>query len=209
MALTLSETASFTPAPEGVHGAICFMVADLGTQPTVDFKGNPKQVHKLQLAFEILSDERMDSGQPFSISHRFTASLHEKSSFRPFLQSWRGKAFTEEELRKFDVGKLLGAPCLLNIVHETKDGKTYSNIGSISPLPKGMPKPEAVNKPLRFDLDAPDWMMFESLPARLQESIKASAEWPNVDPTKHGGPDPKQPPAGGDSFDDFASDIPF
>jgi hypothetical protein len=46
------------------------------------------------------------------ISKEFTLSMHEKSTLRQFLESWRGKAFTEKEALSFDVTALIGKPCL-------------------------------------------------------------------------------------------------
>jgi hypothetical protein len=50
----------------------------------------------------------------------------------------RGRAFTDSELMGFDLESLIGLPCLLNVVHVTRDGTTYSNVSSVMRLPKGM-----------------------------------------------------------------------
>ena len=50
--------------------------------------------------------------------------------------------FTPEELKGFDVEKLIGAPALLAVVHNRTPDRTYVNIKSIQRLPKGMEKPE-------------------------------------------------------------------
>ncbi|MHA1379626.1 MAG: hypothetical protein ACTSRG_14730 [Candidatus Helarchaeota archaeon] len=44
-------------------------------------------------------------------------SLHAKATMRKFLESWRGKKFTKEELEGFDLQKILGKPCQLQIIH--------------------------------------------------------------------------------------------
>ena len=131
--------------PAGTHSAICFSISDLGLQKEQVLDKTGKKVdkisHKVILAFEI--DERMKqegllNNKRFVVSRKFTLSLHEKSALRPVLESWRGKAFTKEEEDYFDIEKLVGVPCLINIVYNISDGKTYSNIGSVSPLMKGM-----------------------------------------------------------------------
>jgi hypothetical protein len=67
-----------------------------------------------------------------AIGSKFTLSLHEKASLRKILQSWRGKAFTPEELKKFDVTTILGKPCLITVTHEPKDGGgVYANVGAV------------------------------------------------------------------------------
>ena len=81
-----------------------------------------KQVNKVRITWELPTELKVfnpDKGeQPQAISKEFTLSMHEKSSLRAFLTSWRGKGFTEDEAKAFDVTKLLGVPCMLSIVHE-------------------------------------------------------------------------------------------
>jgi hypothetical protein len=89
----------------------------------------------IRLVWEI--DELGADGQPFTVSQKYTASLHEKSRLRHDLESWRGRKFTTEELKGFDVENVLGANCQINVVHATKEGKTYANIASIVPQAKG------------------------------------------------------------------------
>jgi hypothetical protein len=85
----------------------------------------------------------MDDGRPFIVQKRYTASLNEKATLRKELESWRGRPFTQEELDAFDLDKLIGANCQLNIQHVTKEGKLYANVVSIVPLGKNMPKMES------------------------------------------------------------------
>lgn len=172
-----ANTASFESAPAGVHPGRLYRIVDLGTQET-EYQGKTHRARKILLTFELLGDERMADGKPFSISRRFTASLSDKAALLSFINQWRGKALTEAELAEgFDLRRLLGQFCLLNLTETERDGKRYTNIASISPLPKGMTKPEPVNEAQMFDLDAPDWDVFNSLSERLQEQITASPEY--------------------------------
>lgn len=91
--MIVSDTggAAFTPCPAGSYLARCVRLIDLGTQ-TTDYQGETKTARKVLLAFEILDDEtRRDDGQPFVLSKRYTASLHEKSraTQRPRLMAWQ------------------------------------------------------------------------------------------------------------------------
>lgn len=174
--LTLTETQSdFERAPEGVHPARCFRLIDLGTQKS-EWQGQITQQRKLMLSFELLGEDRMSNGKPFSISRRFTASLGEKSALRAFLQQWRGKAFTPEELKGFDLKKLLGAPCLITTGGVERAGRQYSNILAISPVPRGMTCPPAENPPIWFDLDDFDLSTYDNLGKGIQDTIAASPE---------------------------------
>jgi hypothetical protein len=133
--LILKATGSFTPAPEGQYSAVCVDVVDLGIVETT-WKGEKKEAHKCRVVFEI--DEQMETGKRFTVSQQFTASLNEKANLRKFLESWRGKPFTREELAGFDTEQLIGAPAVLQVVHNERDGTVYANINSVMKLMKGV-----------------------------------------------------------------------
>lgn len=166
----------FEIAPAGVHPARCYKIIDLGHQQTT-WQGKPKIAHKIIIAWELLGDERMADGQPFMIQSRYTLSLGDNAHLKKALESWRGKPFTIEENLNFDVSKVLGAYCLLNVVHATEGDNTYANVSSLMPLPKSMGRPEGVNALFKFDIDKPDMAMFESFSEKLQATIAASTEW--------------------------------
>lgn len=176
MSLNLSaDTTTYELPPAGSLPARCCHVIDLGTQ-AVEYQGAKKALHKIVIAWR-LEDLRAD-GTPFTVSKRFTASLHEKAALRAFLEAWRGKPFTPEELKNFALPRLINAPCLLNIVHVERNGNTYADIKSISPLPRGLTPPPEVKNPIVFDLDDPDtWLNFDRLTKRQQEAIEDAPEW--------------------------------
>lgn len=142
-----SETQSFAPAPEGVHQAVCVDIEDLGLikSPYLDDKGNEKWQHKVKVYWQI--GELRQDGKRFVLSKRYTLSLHEKASLRHDLEAWRGRAFSEQELKGFDVESVKDANCLLNVQHRQNADKsrTYANVVSIMPLVKGMPKMAALD----------------------------------------------------------------
>lgn len=176
MSLTLTANESnYELPPAGTFAARCCHVIDLGTQ-TTEYQGERKTSHKIALAWQ-LADEMRSDGTPFILGRRFTASLHEKAALRQFLEGWRGKSFTPEELKGFALPKLLNAACLLTVAHIERDGKTFAEIKGASPLPKGMTPPPVID-PLLFDLSDPaTWPDFERLTKRQQEAIEASPEW--------------------------------
>lgn len=187
MGLSVSDSGgSFELPPAGVHVVRCFRLVDLGTQ-TSNWQGKETRQAKIQLSWELLGDERMSDGKPFSITRRLTASLGEKATLRALLKSWRGRDFTPDELKRFDLKTVVGVFGLGSVIHETREGNTYANLASLMPLPKGMPKPDAVNAPLIFDLENPDNNAWELLSAKLQETILESPEgytWMNGAPPK-------------------------
>lgn len=138
MPITVSDSKKDFPThPEGVYQAVCCDVVDLGVEK-VTFDGTEKMVRKIRLYFQT-EEMEPDGGRRFVVAKKMTASLSEKSALRQFLQAWRGRAFTSNELDEFDLEKLIGANCQIQIVHQLgRDGKTYANIGAILPI-KGVP----------------------------------------------------------------------
>lgn len=115
---------TYTPAPEGVHAAVCVDVVDKGQ---VESQWGVK--HKCRIVWEIAA--MMDDGRRFTIGKTYTVSLHEKATLYKDLKSWRGRPFTADELRGFDLEKVVGAPCQVVVTHDEKDGEVYGNITAI------------------------------------------------------------------------------
>lgn len=178
--LTVSEnqTTTFELPPAGPVASRCCRLVDLGSHES-EYQGKKKMQRKLLLSWEMA--ELRNDDTPFQISRRFGLSLNEKSSLRPFLEAWRGRPFTPEELAAFDLRKLMNAPAMLNIGHTERNGKQYANILSISPMPKGMTAPDLSAPPVVFDIDADDieatHALLDTLSESLQATIQASPEW--------------------------------
>ena len=141
MILTNSPSAKRDIIPSGSYPARCISMIDIGTIPT-EWQGEKKSRTLIRLKFELPTLTKVfnpDKGeQPYVIHREFTKSLHEKSKLLPFLNNWRGKTLTEDDCKFFDLSKLLGAECLLSIVHNTVGDRTYANIGGISTIPTGL-----------------------------------------------------------------------
>jgi|TARA_R100001460_G_scaffold47515_1_gene85316 hypothetical protein len=111
---------AYPQVSSGVHKARCIRVIDLGTQRQ-EYSGEVSWKRQVMLIWEVPEQDNMN-GEPLTISKFYTLSLHEKSNLGADLSSWRGRAFTETEKQGFDISKLAGVPCLLNVV-EGKNGK--------------------------------------------------------------------------------------
>ena len=159
----------------GAYPAICDMVVDLGVQASPGGLYAPKR--SVLLRFQIPSErvEITKDGEtkdlPAVISRTLGLSLNEKATLRQLLQSWRGRAFTPDELKKFDLVNVLGKPAFVNITHSVKGDRTYANLTSIMQLPKGMPAPELEGEALWYSIDEPDAAVFDKLPAWVQDKI--------------------------------------
>lgn len=196
----------FKKVPPGCHFAICNMVADLGIQETT-FKGDSKSQHKVYLRWEV-PDERVtyekdgrEIEAPLSIGSVYTLSLSEKANLRKILENWRGKVFTPEELRGFDITTVAGKACQIMVQHQESGGKTYANITGVMGVSREQKDRAREAKSevgvTVFSLD--DGAGWDKLPKWLQEKIE-SRVMPQA--AKHAS---ANAPAGGD-FDD---DIPF
>ena len=136
--------------PSGSHVARCYGMIEIGTVEQV-YQGESKKAHKVIIDFELPLETAVfkdgEEEKPFVISKEYTLSFHEKSTLRAHLSSWRGKPFSDSEAGSFDITKLVGIPAMVNVIHKaSQDGtKTYANIASISPMPKGLTCPDQVN----------------------------------------------------------------
>lgn len=129
---------SFTPAPEGLHVAVCADVWPPWTEEKrAEWGGG--LVDKTRLVW-LIEETNEKTGKPYEVSQMYTLSLHEKSNLCKHLESWRGKRFTDEERRGFDVERLIGVACQLQVVHKITDGGVYANVQAVVPLGKGQAK---------------------------------------------------------------------
>jgi len=196
----------FELTPTGNHVAVCYMVADLGVHES-NWKGKSKRMHKIKIGWE-LPNELMSDGRPFGITKNYTLSLFSGSRLYQDLESWRGRAFTEEELKGFDVFAVLGVGCMLNVIHEkSSDGqKTYANVATVARLPKGMTVELPVNPVIKFSLSGgTNITPFEKLPEWLQKKINRDTVT-STEPLASGVDENTGAVIGDDFYDD---DIPF
>ena len=125
----------YTPAPEGLHHAVCVDVVDLGVLTT-----NWGDKHKVRFVWQI-EEENADTHRRFEARKSYTLSLHEKAALRKDLESWRSRKFTEAELGGFDLEQVLGANCQIQIVHDIgEDATIWANVQAVVPAPKNVPK---------------------------------------------------------------------
>lgn len=178
MSLTVngSSASSVEPISEGTHLAVCSMLIDLGMQYSEQYKNSAR---KVLIGWEIPEEtiELDDGPHPRTISKRYTASLNERSNLRADLAAWRGRDFTPEELAAFDLRNIVGKSCLINIIHSTKEGKTYANIGSVMALPKGMQKGKLSEPPTVYDLDTDPLELVDNFPKWIADIIKKSSTY--------------------------------
>ena len=141
------KSSSFPSVSVGVHKARCIKVIDLGTQKN-EFEGNITWKRQALVIWET-PEQTNETSEPLTISRFYTLSLHEKSNLGIDLTSWRGRPFSETEKKGFDISKLIGHTCLLNVIQGNKNNK----IGSVMPLPKGDKIAEQYHTSVTFSMD--------------------------------------------------------
>lgn len=162
---------NFEPAPADVHNGVCVGVYDIGTHV-----GNYGAKRTVRILFEI--DAQRNDGKNFIVNRDYGFTISKKSKLREMIEAWRGKPFTEaEESEGFDLAKLLGQSCAVQIIHKQVGADTYANIGGITKLMKGM-QPMKPTYPLcsyffddhgkNIPAGTPDW---------VAKKIKESQEW--------------------------------
>lgn len=167
--------------PSGSYVARCISIVEIGTL-TEEFQGEKKTNKKVVVIWELpteLKEFKEGEGEkPYVRSKTFTLSIAEKATLRKFLKDWRGKDFSEDELKGFDIVKLLGVPCMMTIIHiEKKDGTSIETVSGVSPMPKGFVCPEQINISKVFTWGNYDAAIFDSLPKYLKEMMAKTPEY--------------------------------
>ncbi len=171
-------TNEFPKVPTGVHNARCVRVIDLGTQRN-DYGGNITYKRQVLIIWEV--PDQMANDVPMTISKFYTLSLHEKSNLGMDLVSWRGRPFTEQEKQGFDITKLIGVPCQINVMHND-NGK--EKVSSVMPLGKDTKIHEQHHESISFSID--DFQkgqreQFNKLSEGIRKMILRSKELDGID----------------------------
>jgi hypothetical protein len=183
------------------------MVVDLGVHK-VEYQGQAKQLHQVYLRWEV-PDERVtyerdgaEADGPCVIGATYTLSLSEKANLRKVLENWRGKGFTEAELRKFDITCIAGKACQIMVTHrQGGNGKTYANVTGVMGISKDQQQRAKEAKPesgvVVYSLETPDASVYAALPnwlrEKLEDRVMATVKAP--------------PPA--EAVEEFNDEIPF
>jgi len=208
MALTARDKGGgdFQTIPADLHTGVCYAIWDIGTHFDQKFG---KSIHKVIIGWELpeVRGEFERDGKkidmPRTISKRYRLSLHKKADLRKDLENWRGLPFTEAELKGFDVKKLLGVPCQIQVTHKNgDDGKVYANISGIVKAPKGLPKPTLETPQQFFSFEETPVVIPPGTPTWIMDLIKQSDQYKGVT-TDNGVSDDQEPPPIGDD------DVPF
>lgn len=170
----------FEKVPTGTHVARCIALIDLGTR-TGPFGSKREVMIRWELPHEAMASS--PDGEVFTISQFYTQSLGEKANLRAMLKSWRGRDFTEEELKGFDPRTILGKPCMVSVIEKaTQKGDIKHVVGAVSALARGMQIPEQMNPSVYLSLEPEDFdqSAFNVLSEKIQAMVKESPEYKSL-----------------------------
>jgi len=165
----------FRQAPAGTHVARCYSIIDLGTQHG-EYLGEPTAREQIIIRWELPFETEEFEGvqKPLIVSRFYTNSLNEKATLRKDLENWRSRSFTDDELKRFDLNSILGAPCVVSVVLNDKGKAKVTGVGA---LPKGTACPPLFNPKQTFWLDEWNDGTFQLLPKGFQDLIAKSDEY--------------------------------
>ena len=159
-------------------------IIDLGLQDGGEWKGKkkpPKNV--IRVTYEC-SDMFMVDEDGKELEDKPIWLSEDLNLFNPDMENAkcneRYKAIDPECVFDYDWDKLIGQPCTVLTVHKESKGKTYCNVGSVSPYiisKRNKELPELQNKPLVFLLDEPDMEVYARIPEWLQKKITGNLEF--------------------------------
>ena len=174
------------PALEnGTYPARLVQVIGVGLQEQEPYQGKEKDpAYELILTYELVDEFLQDEeGNDIEDKPRWvgeTIALHSldadlaKSTKRYYALDPNAEAGG-------DWGKLVGSPCMIQLVKKTskKNGKDYNNVTGLSSVREKDAKkmPDLVNDTLVFDADEPDLEVWEKLPDWIKNKIKAGLEY--------------------------------
>lgn len=198
----------------GLHPFVIQGVYHVGTIPG---SGGFDAKNTLVLVFELPEvppiESKDEKGQikllPRVLSKRYTLSMNSKARLRIELESLRGKPFTEDEAKTFEVQRLLGAGGQLQVMHTHKDDRTFANVNALLPAPKGVKYKGSMDQ-VCFSVDSLEQaaeLEQERVPDWIKELVKKSEEYTEL--YRNGGkarqvPVQEQPPE-----DQSQDDVPF
>lgn len=187
MPLTFSSkgTSTFKQCKPGTHLAVCDMIVFLGLQPGFGQYPDPKQQVYVRFAIPAIRVDYEKDGKKLSgpqvIGKKYTASMHKKATLRLMLESWRGRKFTEQEACEFDISKVLNVPAMVGVIENESGGNIYSNIGTVSGLPAGVPAPKLDSPVVLYTGESPEDVKL--LPEWLQKLVSGQLKPDYINPT--------------------------
>lgn len=163
--------------PDGQFVAQCVDCINVG-EKVEEYNGSKEVLQKCVLVFRT-GELNPETGESLDISKEFTVSMGEKANLRKFLEMWRGKQYTNEQVKEgVPLHKLTGNYGLITVAHKVS-GK--GNLYAIIAACVGIPKQLEANKPVFGQYTRADFWE-----KRKKEYAAAVAEFRKTVPTGNG-----------------------
>ena len=170
MSMNLNNAASGggTDIPKlalGAHPSVLVGIIDTGQQPGDVYKGKQKKPYrKIVFMFEMPGQTVEIGGVQKPRTYSVNCNYVKGGKLEKIVS-----ALDPQNVHQGDITKLLGTPCLVNIV--MKEDNTDVCFGSCTGLPVGFPPPQATLPLQLFELSNPDVEMFKTFPTWIREMI--------------------------------------
>jgi hypothetical protein len=201
------EGNDFITVEPGTYVARCYSMIEIGTIET-EYKGTKKKQHKASVTWELPTETAIfheEKGpEPFVVSKKYTLSMYKDANLRKDLESWRGKGYSEDEAKRFDITKLIGQPCLITVIQKQRPDdptKTYTSVENVTKMMKDQECPPQINPTRVLSFDKWDDKIFNSLSDYMKDQIRSSDEYKRMQ-------EPSQVNEQPEGNDDM-SDLPF
>lgn len=139
-AITARGTESkYAPHDEGQYVGQCVDTIALGDK-VQDFPGTESYLAPTCALVFRTGEKNDETGDYIDIAREFTVSMGEKANLRKFLEQWRGKPYTADQIKAgVALDKLTGNHGLLTVAQRTSGkGRVYANITACVGIPKQM-----------------------------------------------------------------------
>ena len=170
---------NFKALEGGTYLGICSAMISLGLQEQ-DYQGETRKTKRIMFVFTLPGETYEYEGETRcrTLMKEYTASIAPKAALKKDLESWRGRAFTDQELEAFELVNVLGKPVMLSLIAEEKNGKSYNKINGLAKIAKGMTVPEGIDTYLFSAAEPETYENWEKVPEWIQSKIKMQLEMP-------------------------------
>lgn len=170
--MKVSSKSNFENPPTGTHIARCVGLIGIGTHKQ-SWNGEEYFRDDVVIMWELPHEARSD-GKPFLVNQTYTRSLGKKANLRHALVAWRGRDFTNDELKEFELKNILDKGCQIVL---TRNDKDYVNVTAVAGVPKGSQLPDATYELVYYDVYEHDEDAFKQLSTYFQDKITGSYEY--------------------------------
>jgi hypothetical protein len=163
---------------EDVHDAVLVAVVGIGSQVS-KYGRNQQVIFTFELTDESAVFHKENGPEPFTQSATFNMTMGKGSNLRKVIEQWRGPH--EIEIVRHDLGRLLGKPAQVQVVH--KEDKETGQVKARLLVPEGIKPPRrgiketAPHNPLlQYAIKEGRGGVFDQLPKWIQDKILLSGE---------------------------------